>query len=135
MYEQVRIVNTYACINETANSSPIIAKNNPNGSKVSTNITIPAANILYKNVDNIFIKVCPATTLAKSLIPKEKALAKYDTNSINTNKGTKAKGVPEGTKKEKKANLCLAKPKIVTATKIVKDKPIDTIIDVVIVYE
>ena len=105
MYEQVRIVNTQACINETANSSPIIAKNNPNGSKVSTNITIPAANILYKNVDNIFIKVCPATTLAKSLIPKEKALAKYDTVSINTNNGTKANGVPEGTKYEKKCNL------------------------------
>ena len=120
---------------ETANSRPIIAKNKPNGMNVTINITIPAENIWYKKVASIFISVCPATTLAKSLIPKEKALAKYETNSIKTNNGTKANGVPEGTKKEKNANLCIDNPKIVTAIKIVKDKPIDTIIEVVIVKE
>ena len=36
--------------------------------------------------------MCPATTLANSLIPKEKALARYETNSINTKRETKAKG-------------------------------------------
>ena len=61
--------------------------------------------ILYKKEESIFIKVCPAVIFAKSLIPKEKALAKYDTTSINTNKGTRASGVPEGTKKLK--NLVL----------------------------
>ena len=94
-----------------------------------------ALNIWYKNVAKIFIKVWPATTLANNLIPNEKALAKYETNSIKTNKGTKANGVPEGTKNEKKCNLWIDKANIVTAIKIVKDKPIDTIIDVVIVKE
>ena len=79
--------------------------------------------------------MCPATTFAKSLIPKEKALAKYETISIKTNKGTKANGVPEGTKYEKKCNLWIDNPKIVTAIRIVKDKPIETIIEVVIVNE
>ena len=40
----------------------------------------------------------PAAILANNLIPNENALAKYDTTSIRTNKGTNAKGVPEGTK-------------------------------------
>ena len=92
-------------------------------------------NIWYKNVDRIFNKVCPATTLANSRIPNEKALAKYETNSIRTNKGTNTKGVPEGTKYEKNFNLWIDNPKIVTAIRIVKDNPIETIIDVVIVNE
>ena len=36
--------------------------------------------------------------LAKSRIPKEKALAKYEINSISTNSGTKPSGVHEGIK-------------------------------------
>ena len=32
--------------------------------------------------------------LAANLIPREIFLAKYEMNSINTNKGTRAKGVP-----------------------------------------
>lgn len=43
--------------------------------------------------------------LAESLNPKEIALAAYDNNSINTNTGTKGKGVPSGTKNPKKSNL------------------------------
>ena len=73
--------------------------------------------------------------LANNRIPKEKALAKYDTNSINTNKGTKASGVPDGTKKLKNLVLCIDKPKIVTPIRIVKDKPIETIIEEVTVNE
>ena len=48
-------------------------------------------------------------------------------NSININKGTKAKGVPLGIKNEKNFIPCLAKDKIVTPKKIVKDKPKVTI--------
>ena len=79
--------------------------------------------------------MCPATTLANNLIPNEKALAKYETNSIKTNKGTKAKGVPEGTKYEKNFILCIDNPKIVTPINIVKERLNETIIDVVIVNE
>ena len=52
-------------------------------------------------MDRIFNKVCPATTLANKRIPSEKARAKYETSSMNTSNGTKAKGVPEGTKYKK----------------------------------
>ena len=38
----------------------------------------PAENIWYKKVANIFISVCPATRLAKSLKPKLAALAIYE---------------------------------------------------------
>ena len=50
-----------------------------------------------------------------------------------TNKGINAKGVPEGMKYEKKCNLWILKPKIVTPVQIVKLKPIATIAEVVIV--
>jgi hypothetical protein len=38
--------------------------------------------------------------------PKEIFLAKYDMNSIRTNKGSKAKGQPAGTSKEKNSKPC-----------------------------
>jgi hypothetical protein len=101
-----------------------------NGIKVNTETNILLENNCPKNVDNIFNNVCPAVILANNLTPKETALAIYDTNSIRTNNGTNAKGVPEGTKKAKKCNLCLYRAKIVTPMKIVKLSPIDTIIDV-----
>ena len=41
-------------------------------------------------------------------------------NSINTNKGNKAKGQPAGTKSEKKTNPCFWNPKIVAPNTIVK---------------
>ena len=72
--------------------------------------------------------------LANNRTPKEKALAIYEMNSINTNIGTNAKGVPAGTKNEKKCNLCLANPKIVTPIKIVTLRPNDTITDVPTAY-
>lgn len=55
-------------------------------------------NIWYKNVASIFNSVWPATIFANNRIPKENALARYDTVSIKTKRGTKARGVPEGTK-------------------------------------
>ena len=86
-------------------------------------------------MDRIFNKVCPATTLANKRIPSEKARAKYETSSINTSNGTKAKGVPEGTKYEKNLILWIDKPNIVTPIKIVNDRLKETIIEVVIVNE
>ena len=41
-------------------------------------------------------------------------------NSINTNKGNKAKGHPAGTSNEKNSNLCFKNPKIVDPNTIVK---------------
>lgn len=103
------------------------------GIKVNIDNIPPLPNIWDKNVDNILIKVCPAVILANNRTPKETALAQYETNSIQTNKGTNANGVPSGTKNEKKANLCKDIAKIVTPMKRVKLAPIETIADVVIV--
>ena len=73
--------------------------------------------------------------LAANLKPNEIFLAKYEMNSIKTSKGTKPNGVPDGTKKLKNLTLCIDNPNIVTPISIVNDKPIETIIDVVIVKE
>ena len=51
--------------------------------------------------------------LAANLKPNEIFLAKYEMNSISTNKGNKAKGQPAGTNKEKNSNPCLLNPNIV----------------------
>ncbi len=82
----------------TANSNPIIPKNTVKGINVTKKIRILLVNNLNKKDDKIANKVCPATILAKSRKPKLTARAKYDTNSIKTNKGTNAIGVPAGTK-------------------------------------
>jgi len=58
--------------------------------------------------------------LAANLKPKEMFLAKYDMNSIKTNKGNKAKGQPAGTNKEKNSNPCFWNPNIVVPKTIVK---------------
>ena len=58
--------------------------------------------------------------LAANLSPNEMFLAKYETNSIKTNKGNKPKGQPAGTSKEKNFNLCFWKPKTVAPKTIVK---------------
>ena len=52
--------------------------------------------------------------------PRETLRAKYDMNSIKTNKGNKHKGQPAGTNKEKNFNPCFWKPKIVAPKTIVK---------------
>jgi len=60
--------------------------------------------------------------LAPSLNPKDIFLAKYDINSIITNKGKRAKGQPDGTNKEKNSKPCLLNPNIVAPRTIVKLK-------------
>ena len=54
--------------------------------------------------------------------PKEIFLAKYEMNSIKTNKGNKAKGQPAGTKREKNSKPCFWNPNIVAPKTIVKLK-------------
>ena len=52
--------------------------------------------------------------------PRETLRAKYDMNSIKTNKGNKPKGQPAGTNREKNFNPCFWKPKIVAPNTTVK---------------
>ena len=66
--------------------------------------------------------MCPDKILAASLKPKEIFLAKYEINSIKTNKGKIFKGQPAGTKMEKNFNLCLTNPTIVAPKTIIKLK-------------
>ena len=58
--------------------------------------------------------------LAANLKPREIFLARYDMNSISTNKGNKGNGQPAGTNNEKNSNLCFKNPKIVDPNTIVK---------------
>lgn len=116
----------------TATSSPIIPTNITKGINVMKNTIIPLANSLYKKDERIASKVCPAVRLANNRRPNETDLAKYDTNSINTNSGTKAKGVPAGTKNEKNFNWCLTIAIMLTPKKIVTDNPRHSIIELVI---
>ena len=60
--------------------------------------------------------------LAPNLRPSDTGLDKYEINSINTNKGSKAKGQPAGTKREKNAQPCFWNPNIVAPKTIVKLK-------------
>ena len=60
---------------------------------------------------------------AANLRPSDTFLAKYDTVSIKTNKGNKAKGHPSGTRIEKNIHLYIIIPKIVhpnTRVKLMK---------------
>ena len=118
----------------TAISSPHRSTKIANGTRVTKNTIIPLVNNLANNPDKIFNNECPATKLANNRTPNENALAIYEINSIKTNIGTKAKGVPAGTKNEKKCNLCLAKPNNVTPINIVILNPNDTITEVPTAY-
>ena len=64
----------------------------------------------------------PDRTFAANLSPNETLRDRYDINSINTNKGNKAKGQPAGTNNEKNSVPCLLNPKIVAPKTIVKLK-------------
>lgn len=64
--------------------------------------------------------MCPLSTLAANLKPNDTFLAKYEINSIKTNKGNKANGQPAGTNKEKNLSPCLLKPSIVAPNTTVK---------------
>lgn len=80
----------------------------------------PEVIMLYVKPANIFNNICPDNILAANLSPKEIFLAKYDINSIKTNKGNNPKGQPAGTNKEKNSKPCLWKPKIVAPKTTVK---------------
>jgi len=58
--------------------------------------------------------------LAASLSPKDTFLAKYEMNSIRTNKGNKPNGQPAGTNKEKNFNPCSLNPNTVAPNTTVK---------------
>lgn len=60
--------------------------------------------------------------LAPNLNPSDTLLAQQETNSIKTNKGSKARGQPAGTNKEKNSKPCFWNPKIVAPKTIVKLK-------------
>ena len=64
--------------------------------------------------------IWPLKILAPSLSPSETFLAKYEINSINTNRGSSTKGQPAGTKRDKIFVPCFWSPKIVAPTTIVK---------------
>src|SRR5437879_5424245 len=86
----------------------------------NTKKIIPEVIILYVNPLKIFNSMCPANMLAANLSPKDTFLAKYEMNSIKTNRGTKPKGQPAGTNREKNFNPCTWNPKIVAPNTTVK---------------
>ena len=103
-----------------ANSKPENAIINVKGNKPNTRYSRPEFIILYVNPLNIFSNMWPDNILAANLKPNEIFLAKYEINSINTNRGNKPKGHPLGTSNEKKPMLCVAKPNIVAPNTILK---------------
>ena len=58
--------------------------------------------------------------LAANLNPNEILRAKYEINSIKTNKGNKANGQPAGTNNEKNSKPCFWNPNIVAPKTTVK---------------
>jgi len=80
----------------------------------------PEVIILYVNPLKILSSMCPLKILAANLNPREILRARYEINSINTNKGSKLKGQPAGTNKEKNANPCCWNPNIVAPKTTVK---------------
>ena len=62
----------------------------------------------------------PLNMLAASLKPNQTFLAKDEINSINTRRGSKPNGQPEGTNKEKNLNPCFCNPSIVAPKTTVK---------------
>lgn len=93
---------------------------NTNGNKPRKKNTILEAIMLNVNPLNILSNICPESIFAANLSPKDTFLAKYDINSIITNKGKSPKGQPAGTKREKNFNPCFWKLNIVAPSTIVK---------------
>ena len=107
MYEADRTTNTCACINAIPISKPEKATINKRGNKPKKKYINPLFIISYVNPDKIFKSIWPLKTFAANLRPSETFLAKYEINSINTNRGNKPKGQPDGTKREKNFKPCL----------------------------
>lgn len=64
--------------------------------------------------------MCPLKIFAANLNPRETLRARYEINSIRTNRGNSPRGHPAGTNKEKNFKPCFWKPKIVAPNTIVK---------------
>ena len=75
---------------------------------------------MYVNPLKIFNSIWPDKMFAARRKPNETFLAKYDINSINTNKGNNPNGQPDGTNNEKNLLLWYINPNIVAPNTIVK---------------
>ena len=62
----------------------------------------------------------PLKIFAANLRPSDTFLAKYEINSINTNRGNNPRGQPAGTNREKNFSWCLWSPNIVAPPTMVK---------------
>src|SRR5271154_7559556 len=91
-----------------------------NGIKPKKKNMKPEVMILYVKPANMFNNICPLKILAANLSPNEIFLAKYEINSIKTNKGNNPKGQPAGTNNEKNSKPCFWKPNIVAPKTTVK---------------
>lgn len=107
-------------MNAIPNSKPENAIMKARGNKPKKKNINPEFIILYVNPLKIFKSIWPDNILAANLKPNDTFLAKYDINSIITNKGSNANGQPEGTNKEKNLSPCLLNPNIVAPKTIVK---------------
>ena len=105
---------------ETSGNKPERAIIDTSGNKPKKKNTNPEFIMLYVNPLKIFKSIWPDRILAASLKPNDTFLVKYEINSIKTNKGSKPKGQPDGTNREKNLSPCLLKPKIVAPKTIVK---------------
>jgi len=81
---------------------------------------IPELMMLYVKPLSILSSMCPESTFAANLNPRETFRAKYEIVSMITNKGNKPNGQPAGTNKEKNFNPCSLKPKTVAPNTTVK---------------
>ena len=120
MYEQDKTTKTCDCINAIPNSSPENAIMNVKGNKPRKKKIIPELIMLYVNPLKMFKSMWPANIFAANLSPKDTLRARYEINSIKTNKGTKPNGQPAGTNKEKNFNPCFWNPKTVAPNTTVK---------------
>lgn len=102
------------------NSRPQNAVMKAKGNKPKKKNINPDVIILYVKPAKIFNNIWPLNILAANLSPNETFLAKYEMNSIKTNKGNKPKGQPAGTNKEKNSNPCFWNPNIVAPKTTVK---------------
>lgn len=113
MYPEVNTTNTWAWIKAIPSSKPENAIIKAKGIKPKKKNIIPLVIILYVKPAKIFNSIWPESILAANLRPKDIFLARYEINSIRTNKGSNPKGHPAGTSKEKNFNPCTENPKIV----------------------
>ena len=120
MYEQDNTTNTCDCIKAIPNSNPENAIIKANGNNPRTKKMIPELIMLYVNPLKIFKSIWPDNMLAANLNPRETLRARYEMNSISTNKGNNPNGQPAGTNKEKNFNPCSLNPKTVAPNTTVK---------------